>query len=429
MHYHIVDSVILSHCEYQKKHTSRLAYKFTVHCDSIFRALRRLRWIQYASRSEPYENQEASFLASLDPFQMRMSGRNHFLAHFSEGKSNSFFWRSADGILVLKTITQDELKFISEHCGMFYFHFLSNPASLLTRILGCYSIQVGNMVPSHFLVMENVMHSTLTIQTRFDLKGSSVGRSQTPMAMGDCTQWGGTLGKDRDMSFKLSISEPKRRLLMRQVELDAAFLQSVGSIDYSFLVGIHRCKDHEGPCVMSVHRTHSHNVSTSFVKPVASSDSLYSTSVGSTPRPSSPVNSDADSGLTERIDERSSILSQQGLRRRSLSCPPNDEHEIHEPRPRQGSNPSHETVSSARVPFYRSCHGGMLGDSAFCHGEEEVYFVRIIDYLETYSLRKRLERVFKSLFLRRSAVQISAQEPRIYAQRFYHAMTGIFSSQ
>lgn len=102
-------------------------------------------------------------------------------AHFSDGASSSFFCRSADGgSLIVKTIAASECEVLLRLLPAYARHLVSNPASLLARIYGCYGIRLpsSGVGSVYFVVMGNVFPISEPGPSAlvFDLKGSTVNR-------------------------------------------------------------------------------------------------------------------------------------------------------------------------------------------------------------------------------------------------------------
>jgi len=99
-------------------------------------------------------------------------------AHFSEGASSSFFCRSLDQQLVVKTISEGEVKELMRLLPAYHAHLAANPDSLLCRIYGCFSMKQPSSARVYFLLMGNVFPITELgpLSLTFDLKGSTVGR-------------------------------------------------------------------------------------------------------------------------------------------------------------------------------------------------------------------------------------------------------------
>lgn len=112
---------------------------------------------------------------SLDPYLLRSGALR---AHFSEGASASFFCRSLDQQLVVKTISEQELRELVRLLPAYSRYMLENPDTLLCRFYGCFSLKLPSSSRVCFLLMGNVfpvVEAGAAAET-FDLKGSTVGR-------------------------------------------------------------------------------------------------------------------------------------------------------------------------------------------------------------------------------------------------------------
>eukprot|EP01121_Diplochlamys_sp_Union-15-3_P012493 TRINITY_DN3748_c0_g1_i2.p1 TRINITY_DN3748_c0_g1~~TRINITY_DN3748_c0_g1_i2.p1 ORF type:complete len:194 (+),score=27.44 TRINITY_DN3748_c0_g1_i2:454-1035(+) len=81
--------------------------------------------------------------------------------------------------------------------------------------------------------MLNVFISTKEINEIYDLKGSTLGRSNP----------NGSVKKDLDWKKKIALPKDIKDELLKQIENDAMFLQQSSICDYSLLIGIHHASD------------------------------------------------------------------------------------------------------------------------------------------------------------------------------------------
>lgn len=100
----------------------------------------------------------------------------------SSGKSGSFFYYTSDGKFMLKTVSKSQFHSIHALLPHYYRHVISNPKTLISRIYGLHKIlfmRRNKMRPKkvYFVIMNNVFNTERNIHERFDLKGSTVGRS------------------------------------------------------------------------------------------------------------------------------------------------------------------------------------------------------------------------------------------------------------
>lgn len=80
--------------------------------------------------------------------------------------------RSADNLLVLKTISREESSFLRRILSQYNEYMKSNPNTTLARFWGLYKVVKGPLVRVSFIVMKNAFSSGLKIHERYDLKVS-----------------------------------------------------------------------------------------------------------------------------------------------------------------------------------------------------------------------------------------------------------------
>jgi len=157
---------------------------------------------------------------------------------FSEGKSGSFFYFSNDGRYLIKTIPHRELLSLTRLLPKYVKHVETQPFTLLPRFMGAHRIQMpgagGRKV--HFIVMTNVFSSPRLIHERYDLKGSTHGRSAGAENLRNCPD---LVRKDLDLRQPFHLQEGRREAILQQIASDLAFLRDVYTMDYSMLCGIH----------------------------------------------------------------------------------------------------------------------------------------------------------------------------------------------
>jgi len=95
------------------------------------------------------------FISSLDIFLNEQTIKN---SKQSTGKSGSFFFFSHDKKFILKTISVHELESLVELLPSYYDYIcFENPFSLMSRIYGAFSINIGGMATIHLFLMENTL--------------------------------------------------------------------------------------------------------------------------------------------------------------------------------------------------------------------------------------------------------------------------------
>lgn len=151
------------------------------------------------------------------------------------GKTDAFMYWSDEmpPKFVFKTITQTDRRVLREILPVYAKYLEANPHSLLTKIVGCFSIKYEAQTIT-FMVMKNVLMTTKKLHHLFDLKGSTVDRTVTDPEK--------NVLKDNNFRGQHSIQLRKedRHAVLRQLHADSEFLKSQNIMDYSLLLGIHK---------------------------------------------------------------------------------------------------------------------------------------------------------------------------------------------
>jgi len=167
---------------------------------------------------------------------------------FTNSKSGSFFFYSADYRFILKTCTKREAAFLIAALPRYHGHLMTNRYTLLCRFFGLHRVHLPNTLGKkvYFVVMGNVFPIDKPIHERFDLKGSTRGRITTEAERQDPN----CVLKDLDWirsGRKLHLGPDKKRRLLAQIKKDCTLLEALEVIDYSMLVGIHRATSTRQP--------------------------------------------------------------------------------------------------------------------------------------------------------------------------------------
>jgi 1-phosphatidylinositol-4-phosphate 5-kinase len=202
---------------------NKSSFKFTDYAPSIFYRLRN----QFQVSSSEY----ISSLGVEKIVSSLMSNEFDSLSgQCSSGKSGSFFFISSDSRFLLKTLNFQEFSLFLKILPDYFFHMMRNPGSLLTKFFGLHKIVGEKSI--HFVVMGNTFSDSNEIQQKFDLKGSTYGRTTDPSA--DWT----VARKDLDFKEIMRVGNFKKKKILEQVEADVELLERMKIIDYSFLLGI-----------------------------------------------------------------------------------------------------------------------------------------------------------------------------------------------
>jgi hypothetical protein len=104
-----------------------------------------------------------------------------FKAGEGAGRSGSFFFFSHDQKFVIKTINSTELRLIKKMVEPYVHYLESNPDSLLSKIIGIFTVEAKSFSKVHIMLMENTVRlkDPSKLRAIFDLKGSTVDRLVT----------------------------------------------------------------------------------------------------------------------------------------------------------------------------------------------------------------------------------------------------------
>jgi len=284
----------------------------------------------------------------------------------SEGKSGAFFYYTADGNYMIKTVCAKEHQLLKRMLKRYYDYITKQPNTLIVRFLGLHCLRVRkkhmgarSTQKLYFVVMGNMFNTPFEINRRYDLKGSWVGRL-TP-ASESCDP--SVALKDVDFTKAceaIKIGADRKAKLLAQIESDAKFLCENNVIDYSLLVGMHE------------------------------------------------------------LDQKEEVDKQTGLARNLIDVPLNSDTiisgaswstaAIERASP---SSPGSAAIEkgSENVPMHQQHSGGMLSTD-----KRTLYFIGIIDILTPYDTFKRLEHAWKSV--RHDWRGVSCCPPGYYAERF-----------
>ncbi|TKY74313.1 Phosphatidylinositol 4-phosphate 5-kinase 1 [Spatholobus suberectus] len=349
-------------------------FRWKDYCPMVFRQLRRL--------------------FQLDPadYMLAICGNDALRELSSPGKSGSFFYLTQDDRFMIKTVKKSEVKVVLlRMLRSYYQHISKYENSLVTKFYGVHCVKPIGGQKTRFIVMGNLFCSEYPIHRRFDLKGSSHGRTtdKTKEEIDETT----TL-KDLDLNFVFCLQKNWFQGLIKQVGRDCEFLEAEGIMDYSLLVGLHFRDDNTyekmglspfllrtgiDPYFISVHIVDNVSVTVS-----------------------------VKSYFVVASHRKTGFLSEKSLIRLGANMPARAERMS-----RRSDFDQYTTVGISHLPPY-------------CSGEtyDVVLYFGIIDILQDYDISKKLEHAYKSLQVDPSS--ISAVDPKLYSKRFRDFVGRIF---
>eukprot|EP01084_Bolivina_argentea_P311701 539568_1 len=153
----------------------------------------------------------------------------------SDGKSGAFFFITHDSKFVVKTLKQNEIKFLISILKSYVKYLQANKYTILSRYVGLHSLKIYGLT-KYFVVMENVFKGNYKPTEMYDLKGSWIHR------VTDYRVGSGSVMLDCDLKKPIIMDENNRTKILNQLEKDTTWLQQHNIIDYSLLLGIYYFK-------------------------------------------------------------------------------------------------------------------------------------------------------------------------------------------
>ncbi|KAM4579295.1 phosphatidylinositol 4-phosphate 5-kinase-like protein 1 [Fundulus diaphanus] len=296
----------------------------------------------------------------------------NYLQFISNSKSKADFFLTNDKRFFLKTQSKREVRFLLSNLPKYMDHLEKYPHSLLVRFLGVYKIVIPNKLKKYFIVMQSVFYPDERINIRYDIKGCEAGRWADPETGGKQII---KVLKDNNFKGQCIALGQEKSWFARQVKTDTAFLQELDVLDYSLLLAhqpLHRDElDGKHSFADLVLRTTNQSEEVPDGAGCRSGQQPSAAEGAGEETPTHEINSPAKETAIE-------LQEFQEHHRRLL---PNFKNAVH------------------------------VIDGADCR-----YFVGIVDIFTVYSVKKRLENLWKSL--RYPGRIFSTVRPPKYSQRF-----------
>jgi 1-phosphatidylinositol-4-phosphate 5-kinase len=310
------------------------------------------------------------------------------------GKSAAWFFLSSNQQYILKLTTKKELVLMQQIMQSYHERIKEArreadanqqwlPNSLLPQLYGMYTVRVGTR-ETHWIVMRNILASQCKIHEKYDLKGSSKGR--TASASERHKGFGATLKcndfrQARLETHKPIVSGPSAASLRHALQQDVAFLNQYHLIDYSLLVGIH----HKRPEWKAAHQYRVGDIA--YVEDV-----------------------DHDGHPDKRL-ECIQVVDSVGTGRTG-----NDEPQWELGEERQDGDIIWRCESGEAEAHVLSASDRKI--LTYSENQNELIFYGIIDILTKYTAKKKAER-FACGSMRGAGREISCQPPDQYGRRFH----------
>ncbi|KAJ6816378.1 phosphatidylinositol 4-phosphate 5-kinase 1-like [Iris pallida] len=356
-----------------------------------------------------FRNLREMFKIDAADYMMSICGGDGLKELSSPGKSGSIFYLSQDERFVIKTLRKYELKILLKMLPKYYNHVGLHENTLVTKFFGLHRITIRDGRKVRFVVMGNMFRTELHIHRRYDLKGSTQGRSTSKNSMNENT----TL-KDLDLPYVFHLDKSWRESLFRQISLDCMFLESQCIIDYSMLLGLHfRAPEH-----LKTLLEPKDTLQSSLCSPADNFDVPLQDEILTPSR-----------ALLLVTHEPSSTSSIPGshIRGSTLRASVAGNEEVDLLLPEAGRLPVQLGVNMPAQASQKLLHNNDGPSSAeidVFKDHDVVLYLGIIDILQEYNLKKRIEHAFKSL--KYDPLTISAVEPKLYSSRFISFLERVF---
>ncbi|XP_078666986.1 phosphatidylinositol 4-phosphate 5-kinase type-1 beta-like isoform X23 [Branchiostoma floridae x Branchiostoma belcheri] len=314
------------------------------------------------------------------------------------GASGSLFYLTADDEFIVKTVQHKEADFLQKLLPGYYMNLNQNPRTLLPKFFGLYCYQSGGK-NIRLVVMNNLLPSTIRMHLRYDLKGSTYKRKASKAERQKPNPCFKDLDFMEDHTEGILLDSDNYTAMMKTIARDCRVLESFKIMDYSLLLGIHNLDQAE--------------------REKAQATPL----VGSAASPSGEsegASVSEDRGQESENTGRGKMDRQKSLYRHKLTHTAMEsiQGEYKAP-PVEPADYHHLTENTTQLEVFWSLQddsiwGGIPAKNV--KGDRLLLFLGIIDILQCYKLKKKLEHRFKAFV--HDGDTVSVCRPAFYASRF-----------
>lgn len=300
------------------------------------------------------------------------------------GASGSIFYLTNDDEFIIKTVQHKEGEFLQKLLPGYYLNLDQNPRTLLPKFFGLYCYQC-NSKNVRLVAMNNILPSSVKLHQKYDLKGSTYKRKASKSE-----RQKGSRATYKDLDFMehhtegIFLEAETYNALIKTMQRDCRVLESFKIMDYSLLVGIHNLDEAQREKTEARTRTESGQSD-------GEEDGNKKTGLNRTRCDSEDFK--AQVKRTQSINRQRLVAHSTAMESIQAESEPIDEEDDVPP-------------------------GGIPARNA--RGERLLLFLGIIDILQSYRLRKKLEHTWKSMI--HDGDTVSVHRPNFYAQRFLDFM-------
>lgn len=335
-------------------------------------------------------------------YQHSLSSEGNYLQFISNSKSKADFFITNDKRFFLKTQSKREIRFLLSNLRIYMEHLEKYPHSLLVKFLGVHTIKISHQKMKYFIVMQSVFYPDERITERYDIKGCELNRWTDPAPKGSQII---VVLKDLNFEGQFINLDQQRLWLLRQVEIDTTFLQSLNVLDYSLLLAQQPLHQDE--------LSQNFSFATLIMRAAKSVHATSSPTHVATPTIPGVVGED----YTTLISSELNCTSSQGHATEMRSDHGGADNGSYEGESME--QPSRVGAESANLQEFQAQNRRLLPNFKnplhVIDGPEERYFIGIIDVFTVYSFKKKLEHLWKRLRYPRHT--FSTVSPPVYCQR------------
>ncbi|KAF6203852.1 hypothetical protein GE061_002187 [Apolygus lucorum] len=314
------------------------------------------------------------------------------------GASGSIFYLTADDEFIIKTVQHKEGEFLQKLLPGYYMNLNQNPRTLLPKFFGLYCYQC-NHKNIRIVAMNNLLPSIIPMHQKYDLKGSTYKRKANKSERGKKSPTYKDLDFLEHHPEGIFLEADTYTALVNTIRRDCRVLESFKIMDYSLLVGVHNL-DQESRETRAGKPPDSRRGSLTRVLP----NCCACPEEGSFPSRRFNLNFSIDSDTEQQTSDK-------GLQRnRSIN-----RHKL------VAHSTAMESIQAESQPIDHQGDvppGGIPARNA--KGERLLLYLGIIDILQSYRLKKKLEHTWKSIL--HDGDSVSVHRPGFYAQRFQEFM-------
>ncbi|CAD7077622.1 unnamed protein product [Hermetia illucens] len=324
------------------------------------------------------------------------------------GASGSIFYLTDDDEFIIKTVQHKEGEFLQKLLPGYYMNLSQNPRTLLPKFFGLYCFQC-NSKNIRLVVMNNLLPSYVKMHLKYDLKGSTYKRRASKQERSKPSPTYKDLDFMEHHPNGIFLEADTYNALIKTIQRDCTVLESFKIMDYSLLVGVHNLdlalKEKQEERRLANERARNPRPEESDTE-------------DGPPHPDPFIANERD--REEREREHRGRERDAAAAAAAASAALNRSRSINRQRLVAHST-AMESIQAESEPIDEEEDvppGGIPARSE--KGERLLLFIGIIDILQSYRLKKKLEHTFKSII--HDGDTVSVCRPSFYAQRFQNFM-------